>query len=44
MVVLSEEIHREFHKQYGYLNFTPSNFYDFYKIKTGQEFVPVFFK
>lgn len=38
-VCLIEEIHDEFHKKYGYGKNTPSQFYEFYKDKTGREFL-----
>lgn len=38
-VTLSEDIHKEFHSKYGYGNNTLEQFEEFYKIKTGKEFI-----
>jgi hypothetical protein len=37
-VCLTEELHKEFHRRYGIKGFTPENFYEFYKEKTGRDF------
>lgn len=38
-VCLTEEIHKEFHSIYGYGENTPEQFYEFYRDKTGEEFI-----
>ncbi len=37
-VCISKELHYEFHSIYGRKNFTPEDFYEFYKFKTGKNF------
>jgi hypothetical protein len=37
-VCLTKNIHNEFHKKYGYNNFTPEDFQEFYLNKTGKQF------
>jgi hypothetical protein len=37
-VCLNKRLHVEFHKKYGKINFTPEDFYEFYKDKTGRDF------
>jgi hypothetical protein len=41
-VCLTRELHDEFHKIYSTSNFTPQDFYEFYKTKTGRVFNPSF--
>lgn len=41
-VCLTNDLHKEFHNKYGKLNFTPEDFYEFYKDKTGRDFDPSF--
>jgi hypothetical protein len=41
-VCLTKDLHNEFHSIYGQKNFAPEDFYEFYKIKTGKEFIPVY--
>jgi hypothetical protein len=37
-VCLTDEMHDEFHKKYGYGKNTPEQFYEFYRMKTGKEY------
>jgi hypothetical protein len=37
-VCLTDEMHDEFHKIYGYGKNTPEQFYEFYRMKTGKEY------
>ena len=40
-VVLSEEVHKEFHRTYGIRNNTREQFEEFYLMKTGEEFTHI---